>query len=344
MKVTFLVGNGFDMALGVDTSYRAFYNWYLEQESPNHYVQDLKDNIQKYLEGEGENWSDFELGLANYTENFSTNEIQGFFKCYEDAHNNIINFLKTQVEDVDISFVPSGDLINSAKTLINFYSELPSGETQQIEKNIENTLEFSFISFNYTNLFNEAIEALHDTAFQEPLLFRKDLRTKINQYIINVHGTSGFLPILGVSEEIQIANKDLLKIREFKEMMIKSQCVKAIGESWYDDAMNLINISDVICIFGMSLGDSDSVWWESIMTHIINNSDTHLIIYWHSDNPPSCTSVLEYISEKRKIKRIILDYTLLTEDAMQEIESRIHIIFNTKKIFNFPSPKKVSVK
>lgn len=340
MKVTFLVGNGFDMALGVDTSYRAFYNWYLEQESPNHYVQDLKDNIQKYLEGEGENWSDFELGLGKYTKHFSTNEIQGFLKCYEDAHNNIIKFLNNQISNADIRITPNIDLISSVKALINFYTELPSSEAQYFEKAIGNKLEFDFISFNYTDLFSKSIKALAEIAYKEVLLYIHDINIKINSNVINVHGSSTYLPILGVSEGYQIENQELLKIREFKEIMIKSQCVKSIGETWYDVGMNLIDASNVICIFGMSLGSSDSVWWTKIMNNLINNSNSHLIIYWYSRSPLCNVSIFEHITEKRRIKQIVFDYTDLSEKQMQEIESRIHIIFNAKQIFNFLSFKK----
>ena len=31
MQITFLVGNGFDITAGLDTSYSAFYKWYCQQ-------------------------------------------------------------------------------------------------------------------------------------------------------------------------------------------------------------------------------------------------------------------------------------------------------------------------
>lgn len=340
MKVTFLVGNGFDMALGVDTSYRAFYNWYLEQESPNHYVQDLKDNIQKYLEGEGENWSDFELGLGQYTKHFSVEEIQGFFECYNDATNNIIWFLNNCSSFVDVRFLPKNDLINLLGGLLSFYNALPSSEAQQIKNAIDNKVEFDFISFNYTNLFNEIIKASVDFFNQKEVYFKTQFEPKFNSNILNLHGKSTYLPILGVSEEYQIANPELLKIREFKEIMIKSQCVNAIGEAWYDNGMNLIDASDIICVFGMSLGASDSVWWTKIMNHLINNVNSHVIVFWYSKSSSCNTSMLEHITEKRRIKDIFFEYSELSKEQMQEIENRIHIIFNTKKIFNLTVPQK----
>lgn len=340
MKVTFLVGNGFDMALGVDTSYGAFYKWYLEQESPNRYVQDLKNSVRKYLDGNGENWSDFELGLGQYTKQFSVDEIQGFFECYNDATNNIIRFLIDCSSFVDTRLIPRDDLIRLLNGLVNFYSALPSGEAQQIQKAIGNKMEFDFISFNYTNLFNEVIKASVDLINRKEVYFEAQFKPQFNSNILNLHGTSTYLPILGVSEEYQIANTELLKIREFKEIMIKSQCVNAIGEAWYDIGMNLIDASDVICIFGMSVGASDSVWWTKIMNHLINNVNSHVIVFWYSKSSSCNTSMFEHITEKRRIKDIFFEYSELSEEQMQEIENRIHIIFNTKKIFNLTVPKK----
>ena len=63
MNITFLVGNGFDMSLGIDTSYRGFYQWYCEQPSNSDHIEKFKEHIKNDIEGDGENWADFEMGL-----------------------------------------------------------------------------------------------------------------------------------------------------------------------------------------------------------------------------------------------------------------------------------------
>jgi hypothetical protein len=37
-----------------------------------------------------------------------------------------------------------------------------------------------------------------------------------------------------------------------------------MGEHWYKDAEQQINNSRIICVWGMSLGDTDSIWWGKI--------------------------------------------------------------------------------
>lgn len=61
MNVTYIIGNGFDLNLGLETGYQAFYNYYIKVPSPNSQVKLLKDSIEQ----DGyELWSDLEIGLG----------------------------------------------------------------------------------------------------------------------------------------------------------------------------------------------------------------------------------------------------------------------------------------
>ena len=47
MQILYIIGNGFDLNLGLETSYNHFYNYYKAVESDNINVQKLKKNISK---------------------------------------------------------------------------------------------------------------------------------------------------------------------------------------------------------------------------------------------------------------------------------------------------------
>lgn len=78
MRILLIVGNGFDLNLGLPTSYRHFYKYYLEHtESRNEHVNKLKSIIKDDIE----NWSDLELKLGEVTEQFtSPNHIIAAFR------------------------------------------------------------------------------------------------------------------------------------------------------------------------------------------------------------------------------------------------------------------------
>ena len=47
MQITFLVGNGFDIAAKIDTSYEAFYKWYCDIDSDKEHIKIFRKNIKE---------------------------------------------------------------------------------------------------------------------------------------------------------------------------------------------------------------------------------------------------------------------------------------------------------
>jgi len=76
MNITYLIGNGFDLNLGLDTRYSDFYDYYLEQPDPEKSnLKKLRQSISSYCDKnnileEKINWSDAELGLGQFTNEF----------------------------------------------------------------------------------------------------------------------------------------------------------------------------------------------------------------------------------------------------------------------------------
>lgn len=91
MNITFLVGNGFNISAGVDTSYESFYKWYYSQPSQTVTILNFKEEIRNDIEDGVKNWADFETGLGKYTSHFSLENVNAFFECREDAIENIIS-------------------------------------------------------------------------------------------------------------------------------------------------------------------------------------------------------------------------------------------------------------
>lgn len=58
MNITFLVGNGFDLNLGLRTSYETFYKYYIKKEP--------HDLIAKFIKDDYRLWADLELGLGEF--------------------------------------------------------------------------------------------------------------------------------------------------------------------------------------------------------------------------------------------------------------------------------------
>ena len=68
MNILYLIGNGFDINLGLKTGYSDFYDYYLSQETKSEVVAKLKTHLEKERYT---TWADLELGMGEYTKNVS---------------------------------------------------------------------------------------------------------------------------------------------------------------------------------------------------------------------------------------------------------------------------------
>ena len=80
-----------------------------------------------------------------------------------------------------------------------------------------------------------------------------------------------------------------IKIRNFTPLDLSGLIKPIMIETDIDENSGkldvIINQSNIIYIFGMSLGDTDKIWWERIKEWLEKSSDNRLIInYFVSDN------------------------------------------------------------
>lgn len=47
MNITYLIGNGFDLNLGLKTRYRDFYDYYVKQPSNDDLIKKFKNDLEK---------------------------------------------------------------------------------------------------------------------------------------------------------------------------------------------------------------------------------------------------------------------------------------------------------
>lgn len=91
MNITFLIGNGFDLACGLKTRYVDVYKKYCETESPNENIRNFKKSI---LQDKDINWTDFEMALPKWGEKL--NNFSNFQECILDFTVFLDDYLKEQ--------------------------------------------------------------------------------------------------------------------------------------------------------------------------------------------------------------------------------------------------------
>ena len=353
LKITVLIGNGLDVSLGIKSSYGDFYKWYCNQKSKVAHIQkfrdDIKEDISRDVPDDEKTWSDFELGLGKYTEEFSVDNVSDFVDCLEDAQSSIRDYLHAEQNKFVVGDFTDESVSAFRLNLAKFFAELPEIERDAVQSSLngarQENKEIQFITFNYTDSIERILENLPNDLFATWNYGSSVYGYKINKTVHHVHGTVNEFPVLGVNDESQIANKQLLDVEQFKDFMIKADNITALGLRWHSVAENHISQSRVVCVFGMSMGASDAKWWKKLAFWMLPNPERHLVLYWYMKDPPNRIQSIKQLKVVNMVKDQFLRYAdNMSVSDKQKIKARIHVVINTKQFLTLErKPKKGNV-
>lgn len=343
MQITFLVGNGFDVAFGLKTKYKDFYEWYKDQENSKDHVEKLKKEIKEYLENEetkeNRNWSDFEIGFGKFSEKFQEGEEEQYLECYEDAKERLMEYIEkeeTKIPDI-LDKVDCKTIWQGVRT---FYQNLSDREKLDLSSLLNsldsNSHTVKFISFNYTDALDQLIHKIKEEQSKVNYGTLKPWTVPSNVY--HIHGTKNEYPIIGLSDESQIANEQFRENEEILDTLIKSKSIDTIEKNWYIDTEREIQRSSIICVYGMSLGESDRLWWKLILDWLFKDNARHLFLFMYDSKELSTLLTRAYRKYQKEMKESILKFATAMDTSL--ISNRIHIIRNTKTLFYFDNMTK----
>lgn len=322
-KICFLIGNGFDINVGLKTKYADFYEYY-----KNMYKDDM---LAQEIRGASELWSDLELAIGKVTEKISSLNKEEFWESEERLENSLLTYLEEQMRRVDLREEGVCRKIRTEmqKSLTEFYEELNEKEKEELKRIIPNNrehIECGIISFNYTDVFDQCIRIML-------LEHWIHLYTEGSEKVLHIHGTISNSMVLGVNDESQIVNKEFADDISVRERLIK----KDINETVYrnkkiDRAYETINKSDLICIFGMSIGSTDKMWWQYIAKWLQRNEERRLIIFVKGNEISKVEKFA--IKFEREMREKFRKNGELDSAVWEQIEDRIYVEVNVD-IFNF---------
>lgn len=324
MNIVYLIGNGFDLNLGLKTSYKDFYEkHYCLEKSPNDNIEKLK----KEIKGNIDSWSELEIALGKHTEKINTS-IE-FEEIRQDIISNLSKYLKGQEELFDFSKANKHELITD---ICSPFIKLRNGE-KEFFKNLLTPIkhelaEIDFISLNYTSTLDKLIE--------ESVEKKMSVNQSINSYSIvknvkHIHGTLDERMIIGVNDISQVTNSNFINDEDFIESFVKSEYNKSCSHLVDDECIKLVNKAGIICVFGSSLGETDKFWWELIAKKILENN-SQMIIYHYNPNIHSENKLFEN-SVTKEIKKIKNKFISLlsspSDEEKEKIKNNIYVGVNT---------------
>lgn len=343
MKITFFIGNGYDINIGLKTGYPDFLKWYLAQPSKNDTIDDFKQVIKDGIEY----WSDLEYALGQKTLTYPLNTKNGFTACKYDLDTQLQEYLKDQnrliqepsVEDIEI-FKQS--IVKFRLLCSNAYRE----DIKRIYKahGIEE-YEYNIVDFNFTNTVDIFWKRLPKNAFWHNIYYPQlapgvPFRTNdIKGKLFHIHGTLNKEMMTGVGEPSQLANTIFQRAD-----IITSLCVKPfMNENTRNEVENnvsqLIEGTDIFVIYGMSIGITDAKWWRSVVRRLLTNENSYLLIVnYDKDYNPALSYTTSSVA--RKINENLIKVSGCPPEDEERLKRKTAVLLNTE-MFCFRSLLKV---
>ena len=315
MNVTFLIGNGFDLGLGLKTKYSHFYETYLKDRDNDDNILRFKEDIASNIK----NWSDFEKEFGKYSLECETADV--YLTRFEDFVEKFNHYLRLEVYRAN-HWDEKKIFDSMTSGFENFYKNGKIVDEELLEKTLNKGSEkiiFNFITYNYTKCLDKCLEIIKS-------MITNDSWFSIGE-IVHVHGYVDENMIMGVNDSDQIENKGFASLRAVQNEVVKPSENKAMKMNYDVNALRLINSSNIVCVYGMSLGDTDKKWWNAISHLIYNGSNKHLILFIDNDKyrkefPHTWTKAINAAEER------FLSFSTLNNSQKESIRDRIHYQIN----------------
>lgn len=308
IKSVWFIGNGFDSACKLKTSYIDFFgikrkkdgtidfeengcpkinnDGYLSiKTSDKDDIIEFKKKIKKDIRPEKNLWADVEIRLAEITKDYGK-DIDTFLQCFDDLHTHLNKYLK--------------DVEKKAKhedfeKVCEEYEKIYNNYFKKID--IETTV---FVVLNYTDNFENFIK----TKFPGHTEYFYCAR------IIYIHGNlSKNETVLGVGDPSHIKNPYFKYNQNFRNKFLKYQITdKYTQVEHYFIFQGRHKISKLnVNIFGCSMGQSDNAFWHLIFGRGLFKKFATLLVYG-------------FKAYNKKLPKITL-YNYTSDKAIKEFEN-----------------------
>lgn len=322
MNILYIFGNGLDKAQGMATSYPEFYE-FLQGVKGSPLLEELKKDIN----ADKKLWSDMEEAFGLFTEKIKSES------DFDQLYFELYDYLRAYLQSEDLNYSPSernkkqflDDFLSYNKYLNDY--DRGNFELFRTSINDKDHSNMDVMTFNYTHTIETLLSSKLEpgtTTFLEGNPF------SLGQ-IIHVHGELNNEIIVGVDNEKQIANEAFKDSEDIKDILIKNQSNSSMGYLRPRVCENFIAKANLIILFGVSLGATDSRWWKLIGEQFKNRADLCIIQYIFK--PDASGQVRRQYAGRIKRKQIDQIMKKMNfnnkEEWPQNIDERLFFVVNS---------------
>lgn len=323
-NITFIIGNGFDLSLGMKTKYTDVYADYIKSPSSSDIIANFKKELKSKEANNYEKWSDFEMGMAEYAKTLPSEEV--FVKCVRDFKGYMVQHLQEEnnraIEWIRANVNNQAMMSELSRSLEQFYDGLIPNDVNKMKAMMrKSNIVRDYITFNYTTSLDEFLVA----------------SVRHNKFLestpIHIHGKLGSDIVLGVDDSEQLSGISYSLTKKGERAFVKTIFNEQFDMARVESAKKVIHDSSIICIYGFAMGESDNTWVWTLSDWLEKDDSHHLVVYQY-DTPKCNTYNYDEIMEIEEDRKEKVFKRMGIEN--RSILNQIHIPVG-RDIFNFGS-------
>lgn len=339
MYITYLIGNGFDVNLGLNTRYVDFYKYYIELETRDapECIQKFKSEITEFIKAESRkvdecliDWRDLEVALGLYTKRLSNEDAE---TIYINLIDSLKDYLLGEYRKFDAdAFDKNAFYKYLLDPVTGHFNRVKSQELKRYWGDKPSPDFINVINFNYTS----TIEDLTGFNGKDISLGDSLPGHKTNLHSIHhIHQSLNDDEILvGVNDVSQIANEDMRLDSYVCDLLVKPNTNALLGTGVNNDCEAIIASSQLLVLFGSSAGVTDKKWWKAVIKRLAD-SDARLIYFVHLNEKPEHWRLKQNLLSEEEIRKLIVNAGLEEDKYFENIFSRCYVSF-TDNMFKLP--------
>ena len=344
MNVAFLIGNGFDLQLGMETGYKSFLKWYVQHSTNDSDIAQFRE----YLKDEkSEWWSDAEIAMGQYLGNFTDDNISVYFKNIRDFKLRLSEYLIYENERYDLENTPEvidtfiDFLLKSADDIMLRPTLLRLNESRK-----RNNTQIHFITFNYTDTLDRIVmkvkekdKTLQTIQTNSSVVYKTSVGN-----IYHVHGTLDSSLIMGVDNHEQLNGSNISDFSKVSRTLIKPIVNDELGRDEHENATSMLYDCQYLFFYGLSFGTTDKTWWDLIRDRLIKDGNLQVVIFTRSSDDDIQRiipeDILDYVNDKKDefLEKIGIEPR---SEHYAAVRKRVFVIRNTKRLNISIKDKKV---
>ena len=143
MNILFFIGNGFDLKVGLKTSFKHVLKAYLQELTSDEKIIKFKETIKRDFE----NWSDFESYMGEYTEEIGTENFKDYFYYMDDFFKFMRKYLEN--EESKARYEKTKEISETfQKSILHFYEYLDNQPKKIIKDMMKDIVKFNHMSLS----------------------------------------------------------------------------------------------------------------------------------------------------------------------------------------------------